>query len=98
MSKLDELIAEFCPDGVEYRRVGDIADYEQPSKYLVKSTDYNDNFEIPVLTAGQTFILGYTNEKEGIYNASPEKPVIILMILLVHLNGLIFHLRQSHQR
>ena len=77
MSKLDELIAEFCPDGVEYRRVGDIADYEQPSKYLVKSTDYNDNFEIPVLTAGQTFILGYTNEKEGIYNASPEKPVII---------------------
>ena len=77
MSKLDELIAEFCPDGVEYRRVGDIADYEQPSKYLVKSTDYNDNFEIPVLTAGQTFILGYTNEKEGIYDASPEKPVII---------------------
>ena len=77
MSKLDELIAEFCPDGVEYRRVGDIADYEQPSKYLVKSTDYNDNFEIPVLTAGQTFILGYTKEKEGIYNASPEKPVII---------------------
>lgn len=77
MSRLDELIAEFCPDGVEYRRVGDIADYEQPSKYLVKSTAYNDNFEIPVLTAGQTFILGYTNEKEGIYNASPEKPVII---------------------
>lgn len=77
MRKLDELIAEFCPDGVEYRRVGDIADYEQPSKYLVKSTDYNDNFEIPVLTAGQTFILGYTKEKEGIYNASPEKPVII---------------------
>lgn len=33
MSKLDELIAEFCPDGVEYRRVGDIADYEQPSAY-----------------------------------------------------------------
>ena len=66
MSKLDKMIAKLCPDGVEYRRVGDIADYEQPSKYLVKSTDYNDDFEIPVLTAGQTFILGYTNEKEGI--------------------------------
>ena len=77
MSKLDKMIAKLCPDGVEYRRVGDIADYEQPSKYLVKSTDYNDDFEIPVLTAGQTFILGYTNEKEGIYNASSEKPVII---------------------
>ena len=77
MSRLNELIAELCPDGVEYRRIGDIADYEQPSNYLVKSTDYNDDFKIPVLTAGQTFILGYTNEKEGIYNASPEKPVII---------------------
>lgn len=77
MSRLEELISQYCPNGVEYRKVRDIADYEQPSKYLVKSTDYNDNFEIPVLTAGQTFILGYTNEKEGIYNASPEKPVII---------------------
>ena len=48
MSKLDKMIAKLCPDGVEYRRVGDIADYEQPSKYLVKSTDYNDDFEIPV--------------------------------------------------
>ena len=30
-----------------------------------------------MLTAGQTFILGYTNEKTGIYNASAEHPVII---------------------
>ena len=30
----------------------------------------------PVLTAGKTFILGYTNEVEGIYTAS-KKPVII---------------------
>jgi type I restriction enzyme S subunit len=30
-----------------------------------------------VLTAGQTFILGYTNEEDGIYNASKEKPVVI---------------------
>lgn len=25
MSKLKELIAELCPDGVEYKRLGDIA-------------------------------------------------------------------------
>lgn len=77
MSRLDELIAELCPNGVEYRKVGDIADYEQPSKYLVKSTNYNDDFATPVLTAGQTFILGYTNETDGIYPASKDKPVII---------------------
>ena len=76
-SKLDELIQQYCPDGVEYKKVGDIADYEQPSKYLVKNTDYNDDFETPVLTAGQTFILGYTNETDGIYPASKESPVII---------------------
>ena len=77
MSRLDELIQELCPDGVAYRKVGDIADYEQPSKYLVKSTNYNDDFATPVLTAGQTFILGYTNETDGIYPASKDKPVII---------------------
>lgn len=77
MSRLDELIQKLCPNGVEYRKVGDIADYEQPSKYLVKSTNYNDDFATPVLTAGQTFILGYTNETDGIYPASKDKPVII---------------------
>ena len=76
-SRLDELIRELCPDGVEYKKVGNVADYEQPSKYLVKSTDYNDDFETPVLTAGQTFVLGYTNETDGIYPASKESPVII---------------------
>ena len=32
---------------------------------------------MPVLTAGQTFVLGYTNETQGIYEASKGKPVII---------------------
>ena len=35
--------------------------YEQPTKYIVTNVDYNDNYKIPVLTAGQSFILGYTN-------------------------------------
>ena len=56
---------------------GQVVNYEQPSKYIVTSTDYNDDYETPVLTAGQTFILGYTNEIEGIYNASEKSPVII---------------------
>lgn len=77
MSKLEQLIKELCSAGVEYRKIGDIADYEQPSRYIVKSTDYNDGFDVPVLTAGQTFILGYTNETTGIYKASKSHPVII---------------------
>ena len=77
MSKLDELIAKLCPDGVEYIAIGKVVKYEQPTNYIVKSTDYSDAFLIPVLTAGQSFILGYTDEKAGIYNASKENPVII---------------------
>ena len=77
MSRLEELIQELCPNGVEYSKIGTYVDYKQPTKYIVKSTDYNNDFPTPVLTAGQTFILGYTNEKEGIYNASKESPVII---------------------
>jgi hypothetical protein len=50
-------------------------DYLQPTPYLVESTDYKDEYETPVLTAGKSFILGYTNEKEGVY--SEILPVII---------------------
>lgn len=77
MSKLTELLDELCPDGVEYRPLGDLLNYEQPTKYLVKSTEYDDSFDTPVLTAGQSFLLGYTDEKEGIYQASVSDPVII---------------------
>lgn len=49
----------------------DLLDYIQPTNYIVQSTDYNDNFEIPVLTAGKSFIIGYTNEKNGIFNSLP---------------------------
>jgi len=51
--------------------------YEQPTKYIVKSTDYNDSFNTPVLTAGKSFLLGYTDETKGIKEASKNNPVII---------------------
>jgi type I restriction enzyme S subunit len=57
-------------------QLGDILDYEQPTKYIVKSTNYKDEYKTPVLTAGQTFILGYTDEKEGVY-PKEKLPVII---------------------
>ena len=77
MSKIDDLIAELCPGGVEFVRLGDLLQYEQPGKYLVSSTRYDDSYPTPVLTAGQTFVLGYTDEDDGIYCASKERPVVI---------------------
>jgi type I restriction enzyme S subunit len=62
-------------DGWEAKKLGDFLNYEQPTSYLVSSTEYNDNNSIPVLTAGKTFVLGYTNEEFGVYEF--DLPVII---------------------
>ena len=59
------------PAGWATCRLGDIIEYEQPTKYIVKSTAYNDNYPTPVLTAGKSFVIGYTNETDGIYNRLP---------------------------
>ena len=67
---------DLCPNGVKFVKLGDCLEYEQPTNYQVSSKDYLDN-GTPVLTAGQTFILGYTDETNGIYHASKEQPVII---------------------
>ena len=50
-------------------------DYQQPTPYLVADTRYSDEYEIPVVTAGKKFLLGYTNEKQGVFMDS--LPVII---------------------
>ena len=48
-----------------------LLDYEQPTKYIVKSTKYSDSYKMPVLTAGKSFIKGYTNETDGIFENLP---------------------------
>lgn len=55
---------------VEYE-LGELLSYEQPTPYIVESTDYNDKYKTPVLTAGKSFVLGYTNETHGVYTALP---------------------------
>ena len=62
---------------VEWKKLGDLLDYEQPTSYLVNSTEYDESYDVPVLTAGQSLLLGYTNETEGIYQASKTNPTII---------------------
>lgn len=57
--------------------LGNFLAYEQPTNYIVEKELYNDSYSIPVLTAGQSFILGYTNETNGVKQASPNYPVII---------------------
>ena len=77
MSRLAELIEELCPDGVEYRPLGELLVYQQPTPFLVSSKDYDPSYPTPVLTAGATFLLGYSSETHGVYAASTDDPVII---------------------
>ena len=72
--------AEFTCDNPHYRnlpegwavcRLEDIVEYEQPTAYIVSSTDYDDSYPIPVLTAGKSFLIGHTNDDEGIFSNLP---------------------------
>ena len=59
------------PDRWAVCRLEQVVDYEQPTAYIVNSTAYDDSYSIPVLTAGKSFIIGYTNETTGIYSNLP---------------------------
>lgn len=61
---------------MEYKvyELNELLPYEQPQAYIVESTQYSDAYKTPVLTAGKSFVLGYTNETNGIFE---EVPVII---------------------
>ena len=73
LKKLKDAIREKLFREVEkhcevYDEIRNMLDYEQPSEYLVSSTEYSDNYHTPVLTANKAFILGYTDEVHGIYD------------------------------
>lgn len=76
MSKQSYLEKLLDDQGVEWNTLGEVTQYQQPTQYLVKTKNYDDDFKTPVLTAGKTFVLGYTDETSGINRAS-QKPVII---------------------
>ena len=69
-----EKYGEKLPAGWVVTNFGTFLEYEQPTKYIVSNTNYKSSYETPVLTAGKSFILGYTNETNNVFN---DLPVII---------------------
>jgi len=65
---------EQLPKGWAACKLEDIIEYEQPQAYIVSSADYNDSYSTPVLTAGKSFVIGYTQESFG---TCDKLPVII---------------------
>ncbi len=55
----------------ELKKYKDVYEYIQPNNYIVSNTLYSDSYNVPVLTAGKTFILGHTNDEEGIFCDTP---------------------------
>ncbi len=62
---------EELPCGWVVTNLETLLSYEQPTNYIVQSIDYKPTYNIPVLTAGKSFVLGYTNETDGIYDRIP---------------------------
>lgn len=76
---LDEIFSENSSYKSYYEKaytLDELLTYEQPAKYIVKSTNYNNSHGIPVLTPGKSFILGYTEEIDGIYDVNHRKVII----------------------
>ena len=76
-NNIKKMIDEFNPKNVQWIEINKLIKYIQPTKYIVESNNYSNEFKTPVLTPGKTFILGYTNDINGIYNASNSNPIIL---------------------
>lgn len=70
MSKLDELIKKYCPNGVEYKKLGEVASVERGKRVVREQLSQNNGF--PVYQNSLT-IMGYHNAT----NYSANTPFII---------------------
>jgi type I restriction enzyme S subunit len=65
------LLQKNIPEGWEIKKIKDLLDFEQPTKYIVESSSYTPDGKTPVLTANKSFVLGYTNETDGVHKNIP---------------------------
>ncbi|MGY9355594.1 restriction endonuclease subunit S [Citrobacter braakii] len=61
MSRIEKLIAEQCPRGVQFRRVEDAVASTLPSKGVMRE-NYKLGTRYPIVDQGQTYIAGYTDD------------------------------------
>ena len=66
-----EKYGDVLPKGWVVTNFETILEYEQPTQYIVRDTNYSSSYKTPVLTAGKSFVLGYTNEEDNIFSALP---------------------------
>ena len=70
MNKIDKLINELCPEGVEFKEFKELLNSKavvtiSPPKKLAK-VSYGISGKFPIVDQGQDFIVGYTNDENVI--------------------------------
>ena len=70
MSRLEQLINELCPNGVEYISLGEILINNNASDSVSKN-DYKEVGKIPIIDQSQAYIAAYTDNKSAVPPAFP---------------------------
>ena len=65
MSKLEELIQQYCPEGVEWKMIGDVCKVKTPPCKL-KTSEYKNIGKYPIIDQGQQPIAGYTDNEKAV--------------------------------
>lgn len=73
MSRLEQLIAELCPIGVEYVQLGDVLINNNAPNSISKK-NYRDIGSIPIIDQSQSYIAAYTDDNSAV---PPILPCII---------------------
>ena len=62
MSEISDMIQRLCPDGVEYRKLGEVCSVVSAPKKIDKG-DYQSSGMIPIVDQGKKLVIGYTNDR-----------------------------------
>ena len=65
MSKLERLIQQYCPDGVEWKRIEELCKTKTPPCKL-KTNEYQEYGVYPIIDQGQKPIAGYTDNEDAL--------------------------------
>lgn len=70
MNKIEQMVKEMCPGGVKSKKWGDCVQVITAPKKL-KTTDYLEVGQYPVIDQGQKFIVGYSNDVSAVISGGP---------------------------
>lgn len=92
-SKLDELIQQYCSDGVSFIPIKDLLKQKSiciitPS-FKIKRNDYKESGSVPIISQEQEFISGYCERND---NNIPQKTTFVSEIIVNTSNMWTLHL------